>query len=140
MTDEITDGICLTLNSEFGDDYEIYTEKVKQGLKEPCFIVSLVDAESTPLLRTRSKRDYNFDVIYIPKYGTNAELLSMADKLFGALRFITNLDGTKMFGFDMRYEITDDVLHFFVRYPVTMRENEELPPMEGYALSQKAGF
>lgn len=140
MIDEIIDSLCLTLNSEFGDDYEIYTERVKQGLKEPCFIVSLVDAENTPLLKARSKREYNFDVIYIPKYGTKAELFSMADRLFGALRFITNQDGTELLGFNMRYETVDDVLHFFVSYPTTMREIEDLPIMERYEMSQKAGF
>lgn len=47
MTDSvnlITDAISIALNGEFGDGYTNYTENVKQGLKEPCFFISV----STP--------------------------------------------------------------------------------------------
>lgn len=47
MTDSvnlITDAISIALNGEFGDGYTNYTENVKQGLKEPCFLFSV----STP--------------------------------------------------------------------------------------------
>lgn len=37
MINKIIDGISISLNAEFGDDYKIYTESIEQGLKEPCF-------------------------------------------------------------------------------------------------------
>lgn len=36
MIDKIIDAISTTIYAEFGDDYEIYTESIEQGLKEPC--------------------------------------------------------------------------------------------------------
>ena len=39
MINEIIDGISVAINTEFGDDYEIYTESIEQGLEEPCFSI-----------------------------------------------------------------------------------------------------
>ena len=39
MINKIIDGISVAINAEFGDDYEIYTESVEQGLNEPCFSI-----------------------------------------------------------------------------------------------------
>lgn len=140
MINEVMTGISRTLDTIFnadGGENAIYSEKIEQGLKVPCFIISLVDAAKMPLLNVRSKQTYSFDVKYISKNGTKAEMLSAADKLFFGLKFITLLNGDKLMGFNMRYEIVDDVLHFFVEYPVTMREVEEIDTMENYELSQK---
>ncbi len=42
MINKIVDGISKAINKEFGNNYEIYTDGVEQGLNEPCFsIVSL---------------------------------------------------------------------------------------------------
>ena len=39
MINKIIDGISIALNAEFGNDYEIYTDNIEQGLKEPCFSI-----------------------------------------------------------------------------------------------------
>ncbi len=38
IVNSIIDAICITINNEFGDDYTIYTESIKQGFEEPCFL------------------------------------------------------------------------------------------------------
>lgn len=124
MIDEIITGISLALDKKFNeqaDAYTIYSEKVEQGLKEPCFIISPVEVSKTPFLNLRSKCSYEFDIVFISKSGTQAEMLRTADLLFPTLNMITLLNGGMLLGYDMRYEITDDVLHFFVRYPVVMK-------------------
>ena len=139
MINDIITGISRTLDTIFNtesDKYTLYSEKIEQGLQTPCFIISLVDASNMPLLNVRSKRAYSFDIKYISENGTNAELLSISDKLFYGLKWVTLLNGDKLMGFNMRYEIVDEVLHFFVEYPVTMRETEEFDTMESYELSQ----
>ena len=42
MINKIIDGICMAINEEFGDDYEVYTETNRQGLNEPCFSIICV--------------------------------------------------------------------------------------------------
>ena len=42
MLNNVIAGIAIALNEEFGDDYEIYTEEIKQDLKEPCFFITLL--------------------------------------------------------------------------------------------------
>lgn len=37
MVNRIIDGISIRINEVFGDDYEIYSEDIEQGFKEPCF-------------------------------------------------------------------------------------------------------
>lgn len=37
--ERIVDGICRALRAEFGEKYHIYTEKVEQSFKRPCFFV-----------------------------------------------------------------------------------------------------
>ena len=39
MINKILDAISNALNEEFGDEYEIYSEDIKQDLKEPCFFI-----------------------------------------------------------------------------------------------------
>lgn len=39
MINSIIEAISVSLNGEFGDDYEIHMEEIKQGLKEPCFLL-----------------------------------------------------------------------------------------------------
>lgn len=40
MLNDIMDAVTRRLNELFGDGYEIYTDAVEQGLKEPCFLCS----------------------------------------------------------------------------------------------------
>lgn len=139
MIDEIITGISRQLDEVFnseGDDYSIYSEKIEQGLKCPCFIIQVVDVSKTPFLCERAKRTYNFDIVYISETGTYGDMLNVAENLTTALHWITLLNGDKLMGFDMRYEIVDDVLHFFVTYPVTVNIQNTLPTMENYELNQ----
>lgn len=140
MINEIITGISRTIDSVFNNEsdiYAIYDEKVEQGLQEPCFLIQIVNAMNEPLLYLRSKRTYDFDVIYISKNKSSNELLDIGEKLISALNWITLLNGNKLMAFEKHYEIVDDVLHFFVTYPAVMRENEEKIPMDNYSLDNE---
>ena len=43
MLNDIMDAVTRRLNELFGDGYEIYTDAVEQGLKEPCFFVQFLE-------------------------------------------------------------------------------------------------
>ena len=125
MIEDVITAVSRALDENFNGACRIYSETVKQGLEPPCFIITAVDAENEPLLRKRSNRIYNLDVIYISKSGTYAEMYAAADKLFSALNIVTMTDGSGLLSYDKRYEVVDGDLHFFVTYQMTIRETED---------------
>lgn len=128
MIGDIINGIAAKLHEVFGENYVIYKENVKQNLQEPCFMIDVIEPMQFAKLPTRYLRSYPMDVLYFPKDTINSkeEIYEIAERLFIELEYIFVLDnlcrGTKM-----RYEIVDDVLHFFVNYDffVNKRTNEE---------------
>ena len=43
MINNIISAISNAIYLEFGDEYEIYTQDVKQGLQEPCFSIFCIN-------------------------------------------------------------------------------------------------
>lgn len=117
MINDLIDGIAIKLHETFGSDCKIHKEDVKQGLKEPAFIINVIEPMQSAKLPNRYLRQHSFNIAYFPKSTTQpkTEMYDVAEKLFIELEYITVLDnlcrGTKM-----QYEIVDNVLHFFVNY------------------------
>lgn len=133
MINEIVNGICLALNSEFGDEYEIYTETLKQGLKEPCFSIVCINPTQEQFLGKRYYKANCFCIHYFPSSAdTNAEINTVREKLFNALEYIT-VDGDLIRGTNMTAE-TDDlgVLNFIVNYNLFVKKVQETTAMEDY--------
>ena len=130
MINDIMNAISIKLHEVFGDGYKIYLNDVKQGLTEPCFLITVVDYSKEPLLDVRSKRILPFDVLFFPSAG-KSQCYEVADQMMNELDFITLLDGDMMHGTEMRAEIVDDVLHFFVNYNfIAIVEQEQEDSME----------
>ena len=130
MLDKIVDGISVQLNSAFGDEFKIYTEQIKQGLKPPCFFIQLVNPMNIKLVGGRYIRQNLFDIHYFPASAEpNAECYNVQDVLYLAMEYIT-ADGDLIRGINMRGEFVDGVLHFFVNYNMVIRKIEELTFME----------
>ena len=131
MVNDLIDGISVKLNQVFGDGVRIYSESVKQGLKEPCFFIAVLNPTQNPMIGTRYFREYPFDIHYFPsKDGGNQEIQDVASKLFDTLEYITLLDGDLVRGTEMHYEKVDDVLHFFVKYNMFVyKQVEKADPM-----------
>ena len=107
-TNIILDGITLALRSAFPGSH-IESNAVKQGLRQPAFIVLLVNAEVTDYPAQRKKRLPRFDVLYFPKAGRE-DCYGVADTLTEVLE-VNKLRGT-----DISFQVTDGVLHFLVSY------------------------
>lgn len=123
MYKDIVDGISIQLNKEFGNEYEIYIDDVKQGLEEPCFFIQLLSSSNKPLLGKRSKRTYTFNIIYFPKeYGVNNELVRVAEMLMDSLEYITLVNGDIIRGKSMESEVSDGVLNFNITYSVFLND------------------
>lgn len=129
MLNEVISGISIKLNNEFGDEYEIHTENVKQGLNEPCFFIKSLLVSTRPLLGKRKQRTYPFDISYFTKDG-NENLMSTGERLLDCLEYIKLINGDMLRGTSMEYEIIDDVLHFSVTYSVFLNDLSKEVPME----------
>ena len=53
MLNDLISGISIKLNAAFGDGYKIYTNDVKQGLKEPCFFVAVLEPTRKQIIGRR---------------------------------------------------------------------------------------
>lgn len=131
MVNDLIDGISVKLNQVFGGGVRIYSESVKQGLKEPCFFIAVLNPTQSPMIGTRYFREHPFDIHYFPsKDGGNQEIQDVASKLFDALEYVTLLNGDLVRGTEMHYEKVDDVLHFFVKYNMFVyKQVEKADPM-----------
>lgn len=124
MINQIIDAISVAIAEEFGDDYNIYDERINQELEEPCFFIHLLNGDHELFLNQRYYRQNHFDVQYFP--GSSAiqrECNDVGERLSGCLEYITLYDANAeqdevkpIRGGSMHYEIKDDVLHFFVDY------------------------
>jgi hypothetical protein len=123
MINNIINGIAGVLHRTFGDTHAIYKESVKQGLKEPCFIITTLEPTSENANNGHYLRNYPFNITFIPESDTDAksEMYRTAESLFLILDYINVLDNLRR-GIKMRYEIVDDVLHFFVTYTMYVKE------------------
>lgn len=131
MVNDIIDGISNALYENF-EGVKIHSESIEQGFTEPCFFVMPLNPSETPLIGDRAYRTVPMDIHYFPKnkMTQNAEMESVASKLYGILRRITLLSGDSLNGMKLHHEIQDDVLHFFVEYKPIIKYMREADPMQ----------
>ena len=128
MIQKIIDGISIKINAEFGDGYEIYTEDVEQGLKGSCFYISCINPTSEQFLGRRYFRSNQFCIYYFSNSTEpKAECRAVLERFYNALEYI-EVDGSLSRGTNMKGELSDDVLCFFVNFDVFVFK--ELEPTE----------
>lgn len=135
MINKITDSISKTINCEFGDEYEIYTETVKQGLKEPCFSITCINPTNNLFRQDRYFRKNQFCIHYFPStQNKKEECQEVVERLYDCLQYIEIDKETKTMGTDMHSEYLDGVLSFFVNYDmyVDKKKKEEIPKIENF--------
>lgn len=137
----IIEAIAAALNGEFGEEYAVYAEEVKQGLSEPCFFISCINPSDRQLmgnanrhfLAARYYRENRFCIQYFPLEENNGrrESYDKAERLFGCLEEI-GADGDIIRGTDMNFEYTDGILSFFVSYNFFVYRTREPTVMEKF--------
>lgn len=115
---KIIDSISIAINDNFGDDYEIYTESVEQGLREPCFSIISLNATNNLFRGNKYFRRNQFCIQYFPsKNDKKYECNEILEELYDCLELIKLIDSDKtILGTKMNGEIIDGVLNFFVNY------------------------
>jgi hypothetical protein len=129
MLDQTINGIAQKLNQVFGDGYEIYIDQVEQGLSEPCFLIVCVDGGQEQGMGTLYLREQAFDILYFPYSSKQLtrEINGVIGLLYTELEYIT-VDGNPVRGTEMKHEVVDGVLHFFVHYDIRIRKVVEPDP------------
>lgn len=113
---KISDAISEALFQEFGSDYEIYTEKVEQGLKEPCFLLRCLNPTKNVDLGQRYKRTNQFSVQYFPSTPDSLEeCTSTLERLFECLEDVI-VSEKPIHGTDLQGQFTDGILTLTVNY------------------------
>lgn len=140
MINKIIDGISKAINKEFGDDYDIYTEEVEQGLQEPCFSITCIKPTNDLFRQNKYYRQHEFCIHYFPSSKDKRnECQSVLERMYSALEYIEiteSLDENEVksltMGTNMNSEYSDGVLHFFVNYNMFVNKFEENTPMNSY--------
>lgn len=117
MINNIIDGIAVKLH-QIEPDYTLYKEEIPQGFDEPCFSILHIQSSNAGKLPVRYLRRNAFDIHFFPdtkSANQKEEMYRIGEALFLALEHIKVLDNLAR-GTNMRYEIVDGVLHFFVNY------------------------
>lgn len=125
---DLLDGITNAIYEEFGDDYEIYTSRVTQGLNEPCFIVRCLNPMNNLALgnistQTRRETTTVFAIQYFPTKDDSEEIYIEFDEVFerlvSCLEFIT-VSGDLVRGYDFSSDESDGVMTFYATYSVPL--------------------
>lgn len=112
------------------EDCEIYEDEIEQGLNEPCFLIAEIDNSMELVLGSRYKESHSFDIHYFPKENLVREMHQVSDVLFEILEYIDTGEGL-LRGSNLRSNIQDGVLHFFVDYEFfVMKNRKREEPME----------
>ena len=135
---ELIDAIAKALFQEFGSDYEIYTEKVEQGLTEPCFKIRCLNPTKNLFLGRCYKRTNQFAIQYIPStVDAVEECHSVLERLFVCLENVI-LSDKPIHGKELNGEITDGILTFTVNYDGFVLKDEEQIHMEDLEILTEA--
>ena len=132
MITEIIEAISVALNSEFGDDYEIHMEEIRQGLTEPCFFITCLNPSLKPLAGNRYHCTNQFCINYFPESEEKQqECNAVGERMIWCLEYITkDGDSKPIRGTKMNYEVIDGVLSFFVNYDCIVTKTESQTAME----------
>ena len=116
MIKAIRQGIIDAIDKEF--ELPICIDKIRQGVEEPCFLVTSVTNGESHIIGNRHKRNNAFMVQYFPESQEEYEdeCNDVSERLFNVLDRIKVNDGYMNHTGDMNSHMVDDVLNFEVTY------------------------
>lgn len=126
MVNLIMNGITKTLFNTFGSKYKIYVENIKQGLEEPCFIVSTIENSIKPFLGKRAKLTNIYQIVYIPKGSDKIKEMNEITSELLTMDFIELENGDKLLARNKKAEIDEDgtggILRFHVEFNMVIND------------------
>lgn len=132
MEIQILNGIVSRL-SEIDSTVPIYTEQIKQGFSQPAFFVMQINSNEAKGLNRRSERSLLFDIHFFPHRDSltqKSDCRKIAEQLYERLRYIETTGGIVRSN-GQRYEVIEDVLHFYISILVPLViPKPEVPKMQ----------
>lgn len=124
--DGIVEALGKALRSEFGEEYTVYDEEVKQGMTVPCFFVSCCESKERQYFGSRYFRENKFLIQYYPKSSNRKkqECDRVSKRLFDCLLWIRD-KGEPLMGRKMSCEYQKGVLSFFVNYDMFLYRQQD---------------
>ncbi|MDA3730067.1 hypothetical protein PBV87_00880 [Niameybacter massiliensis] len=110
----------------FYNPIPIYGEAVSQGFEEPSFFVKVLDGSREQQLDRRYIHEVSLDIHYFTTSNKDAE--QTANNLYEQMEV---LEAIKIKGKNMKHEVSDKVLHFFIDYKVHLiKQAKQYPKMK----------
>ena len=123
MPEDIVESVCRNIKEEFGD-IPVYTERVVQGLEEPCFFVYMEESIYTRFFGERFFMQNKVAVKYFAKYQTeNSSCASVVERLCMILEQI-ECDGI-IRGTKPQCDIKEGILNFEIYYNFFVKKKEK---------------
>jgi hypothetical protein len=126
LVNDVVNGISNKIYKIFGNEYRVYKEKVKQGLKEPCFFITLINMVHNSEPNNNGVWILPFDIKYHPKkIDGREEMFNIGDRLINGMGVIEVKQYGPARGSNTNYQIIDGILHFFVNYNLRFSTADE---------------
>lgn len=132
---DILHAITRALHEKF-PDWEIYTDKLKQEVKEPCFFVKAVYNKRSRYPCNRWKYETNWLIQLLCESKTNHEKNTIGEELHDTLEVIT-LDaenGVFLRGTNSNFNIYEWCINFSIDYNGFFTRREEAETMESLTI------
>lgn len=116
---DVRSQVSEKLYARFSDRIpNIFTDTPVQGLVKPCFFIHSLETNQNREMRNRARRSYFLDIRAHPPddiENKKSWCAMIGDELFEILDEI-KIAGMAVKTQEMRFEVVEDVLHFFVTY------------------------
>lgn len=132
-SESIKSAVARELKKKY-PNVNLYKNKVKQGLKYPCFFIAQINTSNTKVSKDKYELDYLLNIRYHDEDPTRVKLDEVGFTLLGILERI-DTENLYLFGRNLRYEITDDVLIFYVNYKVRVIKPIEVSKLQELELN-----
>lgn len=134
MIQSIIDGIIAAIRTEYDRSYRIYTEAVKQDLREPCFFVKCISFEKEKQTTHRYSGSVPCNITYFPhSEDVIEECMKVCEKLTDLLELIS-VEGHYLRGTGVKGQVVDGLLQFQVSYSPFMVSSAEENDMSELAV------
>lgn len=122
IVQSLTVALSKKLEEAF-DNPVIYHDMLPMGFTEPCFFINSINSQVALRLYDRYRVQVSYDITYHPeeRHFHSQELSKVADKMAFGLEYIPLEDGGLVRGNDIKWEVQDNVLHFFISFDFFVR-------------------
>lgn len=119
----MVDGISEAVLNEFGTEYDFVGNISQSGTEQGSFYIHSYEGSREAMLAMQYKSKNSFTIYYYPKSvdAYTEELGSTCERLYDCLEYIKESDNL-IRGINMRSEVYEGVLHFFVDYYLNLQK------------------